>query len=98
MGNIRPTFIKLRAIILCEEHGEKFTDDFDHNKKMVQELDKHPNFLECDSVIVENQPSLKNPTMKSIQMMVYSYFLIRLNPLREVEMKIITRSTPSYLY
>lgn len=28
------------------------------------------------SVIVENQPSLKNPTMKSIQMMVYSYFLI----------------------
>lgn len=49
-------------------------------KKMVQELDKHPNFLECDSVIVENQPSLKNPTMKSIQMMVYSYFLIRSNP------------------
>ena len=30
----------------------------------------------CD-VIVENQPSLKNPTMKSIQMMVFSYFLIR---------------------
>lgn len=29
-----------------------------------------------ESVIVENQPSLKNPTMKSIQMMVYSYFLI----------------------
>jgi hypothetical protein len=28
------------------------------------------------SVIVENQPSLKNPTMKSIQMMVYSYFII----------------------
>ena len=23
MGNIRPTFIKLRAIILCEEHGER---------------------------------------------------------------------------
>ena len=38
MGNIRPTFIKLRAIILCEEHGEKFTDDFDHNKKMVEQL------------------------------------------------------------
>ena len=38
MGNIRPSFIKIRAIILCEEHGEKFTNDFDHNKKMVQEL------------------------------------------------------------
>ena len=38
MGNIRPSFIKIRAIRLCEEHGEKFTDDFDHNKHMVSEL------------------------------------------------------------
>jgi small subunit ribosomal protein S17e len=38
MGNIRPTFIKLRAKILCEEHGEKFTDSFDHNKVMVNKL------------------------------------------------------------
>ena len=37
MGNIRPSFIKIRAIRLVEEHGEKFTDDFDHNKKMVEE-------------------------------------------------------------
>ena len=46
-------------------------------KKMVEELDKYPLFLDCEDVIVENQPSLKNPTMKSIQMMVYSYFLIK---------------------
>ena len=45
-------------------------------KKLVDELDKYPNFLKCSEVIVENQPSLKNPTMKSIQMLVYSYFLI----------------------
>ena len=38
MGNIRPSFIKIRAIHLVEDHGEKFTADFDHNKKMVQEL------------------------------------------------------------
>ena len=38
MGNIRPSFIKIRAIRLCEEHGEKFTEDFDHNKLMVSEL------------------------------------------------------------
>ena len=48
---------------------------------MVDSLDKLPHLLDCESVIVENQPSLKNPTMKSIQMMVYSYFLIRSNPL-----------------
>jgi hypothetical protein len=29
-----------------------------------------------DIVVIENQPSLKNPQMKSIQMILYSYFLI----------------------
>ncbi len=38
MGNIRPSFIKIRAIKLVEQHGEKFTEDFDHNKLMVQQL------------------------------------------------------------
>lgn len=38
MGNIRPRFIKIRAIALVEQHGEKFTEDFDHNKAMVQQL------------------------------------------------------------
>ena len=38
MGNIRPSFIKIRAIRLSEEHGEKFNDDFDHNKHMVEQL------------------------------------------------------------
>ena len=36
MGNIRPSFIKIRAIRLVEEHGEKFTDDFDHNEEVTQ--------------------------------------------------------------
>lgn len=45
-------------------------------KKMIEKLDNYKIFLECDEVIIENQPSLKNPTMKSIQMLVYSYFLI----------------------
>ena len=27
-------------------------------------------------IIIENQPALKNPTMKTIQMLLYSYFLI----------------------
>ena len=35
MGNIRPSFIKIRAIALVEQHGEKFTEDFDHNKIMA---------------------------------------------------------------
>ena len=43
MGNIRPTFIKTRAIRLVEEHGEKFTEDCDHNRHMVAELTDVPN-------------------------------------------------------
>lgn len=46
-------------------------------EKMVSLFDEYSNFLNVDEVIVENQPSLKNPTMKSIQMMVYTYFLVR---------------------
>lgn len=38
MGNIRPTYIKRVAIELVERFPEKFTEDFDHNKKMVSEL------------------------------------------------------------
>ena len=36
----------------------------------------NPLFLKATHVVIENQPCLKNPTMKSIQMIVYSYFLI----------------------
>ena len=38
MGNIRPTYIKRVAIELVERFPERFTEDFDHNKRMVSEL------------------------------------------------------------
>jgi len=76
-------------ILLCSSHSKlkqypnkckKIKSDnsiYNVGKKLVEQLDKYPDFLNCEDVIVENQPSLKNPTMKSIQMMVYSYFLIK---------------------
>ena len=45
-------------------------------KCIVEKLQKKDIFLDVDLVVIENQPALKNPTMKSIQMMIYSYFLI----------------------
>ena len=30
-----------------------------------------------DTVLIENQPCMKNPTMKSIQMVLYSYFVMQ---------------------
>ena len=46
-------------------------------KKLFKTLDEHTLFLKCENIIIENQPVLKNPTMKSIQIMLYSYFLIK---------------------
>ena len=40
-------------------------------------LDRYDDFLRCKYVLIENQPCMKNPTMKSIQMILYSYFLIK---------------------
>jgi hypothetical protein len=45
-------------------------------EKMITVFDTHTTFLDVDCVIIENQPSLKNPKMKTIQMLIYSYFLI----------------------
>lgn len=45
---------------------------------LFQELDKIKNhILEPNIILLENQPVLKNPTMKSMQMFLYSYYLIR---------------------
>ena len=38
MGNIRPSFIKTRALRLVEIYPDKFTDDFELNKQLVAEF------------------------------------------------------------
>ncbi|MEE9237253.1 MAG: 30S ribosomal protein S17e [Thermoplasmata archaeon] len=38
MGNIRHTYIKRVAHELTRLYPEKFNEDFEHNKKLVQEL------------------------------------------------------------
>lgn len=40
-------------------------------------LDKCPELLQVDHVIIENQPVYKNPRMKSIASTLYDYFLVR---------------------
>jgi hypothetical protein len=46
-------------------------------RNIIKLFDELPLFLECNKVVIENQPCMKNPVMKSIQMIVYSYFAIR---------------------
>ena len=59
----------------------KATSKIDINNlgiSLLQELDKIKNkVLDAEIILLENQPVLKNPTMKSMQMFLYSYYLIR---------------------
>ena len=38
MGNIRPSFIKTRALRLVEPYPDQFTDDFEPTKHLVSEF------------------------------------------------------------
>tara|TARA_B100001057_G_C22634869_1_gene865826 strand:+ start:54 stop:761 length:708 start_codon:yes stop_codon:yes gene_type:complete len=49
----------------------------DTSQILVQKLDKLSFLNQVDTILIENQPSLKNPIMKSIQMILYTYFVIR---------------------
>ncbi len=44
---------------------------------LMMELEKRSNLLSADYVVIENQPSFKNPRMKSIASTIYDYYLIR---------------------
>jgi hypothetical protein len=45
--------------------------------KLFEILDTHTEFLNVDEILIENQPAMKNPQMKSIASYLFSYFVIR---------------------
>ncbi|AYV75797.1 MAG: hypothetical protein Terrestrivirus3_66 [Terrestrivirus sp.] len=45
--------------------------------RMYENLNNHKDFLTANEVLIENQPSLINMTMKSVSMLLYSYFVIK---------------------
>jgi hypothetical protein len=54
------------------------TLNFDNVKyDLIMELENRKNLLNADYVVIENQPSFKNPRMKSIATTLYDYYLIR---------------------
>lgn len=46
-------------------------------ESMYEKLDAIPELLTVDYILIENQPTLKNPTMKTISSMLFSYFILR---------------------
>jgi hypothetical protein len=45
--------------------------------KLINELENRPNLLNSNNVVIENQPSLKNPRMKTISVTLYNYYMMR---------------------
>jgi hypothetical protein len=46
-------------------------------ESMYAKLDEIPQMMQVNEVLLENQPVLKNPTMKSIGDLLFGYFIIR---------------------
>jgi hypothetical protein len=46
-------------------------------EKLFNILDAETDFLKVKYVLIENQPSMKNPTMKTIASILFSYFIMR---------------------
>jgi hypothetical protein len=68
----------------CSAHSKKFKklkklntnyDILKISKLCIQKL-RDLNLTEIKHVLIENQPALKNPTMKSIQMIIYTFFVV----------------------
>jgi len=74
------------------------TMDFDNTRlKLFQKLEEKKELLKADIILIENQPSLKNPTMKSIASGLYDFYMIRglLDNVPESNIKIVKFMSPS---
>lgn len=72
--------------------------NFDETKlKLFQQLNEKKELLKADIVLIENQPSMKNPTMKSISIAIYDFYMIRglLDKVPESNIKIVKFMNPS---
>lgn len=79
------THLKSQSKLILKERSPKKLAKQNANKlgiqllatKLFSKLDAIPDLLMVDEVLIENQPTLLNPTMKTIASFIYSYFCIR---------------------
>lgn len=48
---------------------------YSYGVNMYKLLDNIPELIKCSNILIENQPVLTNPTIKSISMLLFSYFI-----------------------
>ena len=57
--------------------NKKNKNPFEYAIRIKEELDKRPFLCDVNSVIIENQPALVNPIMKTVQIIIFSYFAFK---------------------
>jgi hypothetical protein len=91
-------YMKLKKEYIANNTPKKIKSQ-NSNYKSINNLSNHlfnkldelkNDFLQVDEVLIENQPSLINPTMKTISALLYSYFTIRGKIDREINNSKIT--------
>ena len=73
-------YCKVHQKLHAEENMKEINKKKDLNdtcQNLINKLDKNKKLLDVDIVTIENQPALKNPIMKSIQMIIFTYFNLR---------------------
>lgn len=55
------------------------------SQELFEKLDSMPTLVENDVVVIENQPCMRNPKMKTMQIMLYSYFVLKCNVLKNMK-------------
>jgi len=74
---IKNNKIKGAKIMKIKRKKATSTDPQVLGQKMYQKLDAIKGLLDVDEVLIENQPSLKNPSMKTVACFLFSYFVLR---------------------
>ena len=72
--SICENFLKSKKLLTLKKCKEMKLKDI--GEILYKNLAKYPHFNDTDYILIENQPVLKNPTMKSIQIMIFSYFIL----------------------
>jgi hypothetical protein len=79
--------------ILCLKEKKETCDFNTLSKTLVRMLYEKFAEEDTDVVLIENQPCMKNPTMKSIQMIVYSFFLMKAHmESKDIDIKLVSAS------
>lgn len=71
---------KLEKSIELKPYKQKAVRDINLDElrlKLIRTLDDKPLLLTATQVLIENQPTLKNPRMKAISSTIYDFYLIR---------------------